>query len=140
MQDFINEHPSLVEKISGVQCIRETNYNDLLSQNESALKKQGQIEITKIETLRSKVDSVMNFQSLKLLLAHDFLQMMADRTGCASKEEYIVTHEIPAEKRKALQELIQNGQSNSNYLNMVEYLHDNERLDIEKLHSFELDV
>lgn len=139
-QDFINEHPSLVEKISGVQCIRETDFNDLLSQNESALQKQGQIEITKIETLRSKVDSVMSFQGLKLLLARDFLQMMADRTGCASKEEYIVTHEIPAEKRKALQELIQNGQSNSNYLNMVEYLHDKERLDIEKLHSFGLDI
>lgn len=139
-QDFINEHSQLVEKISGVQCVKETDYNDLLSQNESALQKQGQIEITKIETLRSKVDSVMGFQGLKLLLARDFLQMMADRTGCASKEEYIVTHEIPAEKRKALQELIQNGQSNSNYLKMVEYLHDKERLDIEKLHSFGLDV
>lgn len=139
-QDFINEHPSLVTKISGVQCIRETDFNDLLSQNESALKKQGQIEITKIETLRSKVDSVMSFQGLKMLLAGNFLQMMADRTGCASKEEYIIMHEIPEEKRKALQELIQNGQSTSNYLNMVEYLHDKERLDIEQLHSFGLDV
>ena len=24
-QDFINEHPQLVEKISGIQCIRETD-------------------------------------------------------------------------------------------------------------------
>lgn len=139
-QDFINEHSQLVEKISGINCIRETDFNDLLSQNESALQKQGQIEITKIETLRSKVDSVMSFQSLKLLLARDFLQMMADRTGCASKEEYIITHEIPAEKRKALQELMQDGKSNSNYRNMVEYLHDKERFDIDKLRSFGLDV
>lgn len=139
-QDFINEHSQLVEKISSVQCIQETDFNDLLSHNELALQKQGQIEVTRIETLRSKVDSVMGFQGLKLLLARDFLQMMADRTGCASKEEYIVTHEIPAEKRKALQELMQDGQSNSNYLKMVEYLHDKERLDIEKLHSFDLDV
>lgn len=139
-QDFINEHSQLVEKISGVLCVKETDFNDLLSQNESALQKQGQIEITKIETLRSKVDSVMSFQGLKLLLARDFLQMMADKTGCASKEEYVVVHEIPAEKRKALQELIENGHSNSNYLKMVEYLHDKERLDIEKLHSFNLDV
>ena len=138
--DFINEHPSLVKKISGVQCIRETDYNDLLTHNKSALQKQGQIEVTKIETLRSKIDSVMSFQGLKLLLARDFLQMMADKTGCASKEEYLIMHEIPAEKRNALQELMQDGQSNSNYLNMVEYLHDKERLDIEKLHSFDLDV
>lgn len=139
-QDFINEHPQLVEKISGVQCIRETDYNNLLSENESALQKQGQIEVTKIETLRSKIDSVMGFQGLKLLLAKDFLQMMADKTGCASKEEYLVTHEIPQEKRKELQELMQDGKSNSNYLNMVEYLHDKERFDIDKIRSFGLDV
>ena len=139
-QDFINEHPSLVEKISGVQCIRETDYNNLLSQNENALQKQGQIEVTKVETLRSKIDTVMGFQGLKLLLARDYLQMMADRTGCASKEEYIITHEIPAEKRKVLQELVQDNKSNSNYLNMVEYLHDKERFDIDKIRSFGLDV
>lgn len=139
-QDFINEHTSLVEKISGVQCIRETNYNNLLSQNENALQKQGQIEVTRIETLRSKIDTVMGMQGLKMLLARDYLQMMADRTGCKSKEEYILTHEIPKEKRKALQELIQDNKSNSNYRNMVEYLNDKERLDIDKLRSFGLDV
>lgn len=139
-QDFINEHSSLVEKISGVHCIRETDYNNLLSENEDALKAQGQIEVTRIETLRSKVDSVMGFQGLKMLLARDYLQMMADKTGCASKEEYLVTHEIPQEKRKELQELTQDGNSNSNYLNMVEYLHDKERFDIDKLRSYGLDV
>ena len=139
-QDFINEHPSLVEKISGIQCIRETDYNNLLSENEDALKAQGQIEVTKIETLRSKVDSVMSMQGLKMLLARDFLQMMAARTGCSSVEEYILVHEIPQEKRKELQELMQDGKSNSNYLNMVEYLHDKERFDIGKLRSYGLDV
>ena len=139
-QDFINEHSSLVEKISGVQCVRETDYNNLLSENETALQKQGQIEVTKIETLRSKIDAVMGMQGLKMLLARDYLQMMADRTGCKSKEEYILTHEIPKEKRKALQELVQDGKSNSNYRNMVEYLYDKERFDIEKIRSFDLDV
>lgn len=139
-QDFINEHPSLVEKISGVQCVREMDYNALLAENEDALKAQGQIEVTKLETLRSKVDSVMGFQGLKMLLARDFLQMMADKTGCASKEEYLVTHEIPKEKRKALQELMQDGKSNSNYRNMVEYLNNKAIFNIEKLHDFGLDV
>ena len=139
-QDFINEHPSIVEKISSVQCVKETDFNNLLAENEDALKVQGQIEVTKLETLRSKVDSVMGFQGLKLLLARDFLQMIADKTGCASKEEYLVTHEIPKEKRKALQELMQDAKSNSNYQSMVEYLHDKERFDIDKLRSFGLDV
>lgn len=139
-QDFINEHTQLVEKISGVQCIRETDFNDLLSQNETALQEQGQIEITRIETLRSKVDSVISFQPLKLALARDYLQMMAKRTGCSSIEEYVLVHEIPQEKRKELQELMQDGKSNSNYRNMVEYLHDKERFDIERIRSFGLDV
>lgn len=139
-QDFINEHPSIVEKISGIQCVKETDFNNLLSQNESALQNQGQIEVTRIETLRSKVDSVMGFQGLKMLLARDFLQMMAEKTGCDSREEYLVRHEIPEEKRKALQELMRDGKSNSDYLNMVEYLHDKERFDIDKLRSFDLDV
>lgn len=57
-QDFINEHSQLVEKISGINCIRETDFNNLLVENEKALSKQGQIEVTKIETLRNKVNSV----------------------------------------------------------------------------------
>lgn len=139
-QDFINEHSSLVEKISGVQCVRETNYNNLLSENEDALKAQGQIEVTKIETLRSKIDAVMSFQPLKLALARDYLQMMADRTGCKSSEEYIITHEIPEEKRKALHELMQQKENNSSYKSMIEYLQDKERFDLDKVRSFGLDI
>lgn len=139
-QDFINEHSSLVEKISGVQCVRETDYNNLLSENETALQKQGQIEVTKIETLRNKVNSVLDFQPLKMLFARDFLQMMADRTGCKSKEEYVLTHEIPEEKRKAVQELMQDDKANSGYRSMIEYLQDKERFDIEKIRKYGLDV
>ena len=139
-QDFISEHPSLVEKISGIQCIRETDYNNLLSENETALQKQGQIEVTKIETLRSKIDAVMSFQPLKMLLARDYLQMMVDRTGCKSSEEYIITHEIPEEKRKALQELMQQKENNSSYKSMIEYLQDKERFDLDNVRSFGLDI
>lgn len=135
--DFINEHSKLIEKISGVLCIRETDYNNLLAENETALSKQGQIEVTKIETLRSKIDSVMSFQQLKFALMRDYLQMMAARTGCKSVEEYILLHEIPEEKQKALTELMQDGKSNANYLKMIEYLR---TFDMDKLHSFGLDM
>lgn len=135
--DFINEYSQLVEKVSGVQCIRETDYNNLLTENESALHMQGQIEVTKIETLRSKIDSVMSFQPLKFALMRDYLQMMAARTGCKSVEQYVLTHEIPQEKQKALTELMQDGNANSNYLKMIEYLR---TFDMDKLHIFGLDM
>lgn len=140
-QDFINEHSQFVEKISGIQCIRETDYNNLLSENIMALQKQGQIEVTKIETLRSKIDAVISLQGLKLLLARDFLQMMADRTGCSSKEEYLILHEIPEEKRKALQELVQkNETSKKYYMDMIDYLNNKEKFDIDKVRSFGLNM
>lgn len=139
-QDFIMEYPHLIEKISGIQCVKETDYNDQLSANSDALSRQGQIEITKIETLRSKVNSVMNFQPLKMLFARDYLNMMAAKTGCRSSEEYVVTHEIPEEKKKAFRELIQDWQENSSYSNMVEYLQDKERFDIDIIRSYGLDV
>ena len=138
--DFINEHSQLIEKISGVSCIQETDYNNLLSENEKALTKQGQIEVTKIETLRSKIDCVLGFQPLKMLFAGEYLQIMANRTGCKSSEEYILTHEIPEEKRKAVQELMQDEKSNSMYRSMLKYLNDKEQFDIEKIRSFGLDV
>lgn len=138
--DFINEHSRLVEKISSISCIRETDYNNLLSENEKALSKQGQIEVTKIETLRSKIDCVLGFQPLKMLFAGEYLQIMANRTGCKSSEEYILTHEIPEEKRKAVQELMQDEKSNSMYRSMLKYLNDKEQFDIEKIRSFGLDV
>lgn len=135
--DFLNEHSTLVWKINGVQCIRENDYNNLLSENESALSKQGQIEVTKIETLRTKIDCVLSFQGLKFALMRDYLQMMAARTGCKSVEQYVLTHEIPQEKQRALTELMQDGKSNSNYLKMIEYLR---TFDMDKLRSFGLDM
>ncbi len=134
---FYDKYSSLIENIKGIKVIKETDYNNLLSENESALSQQGQIEVTKIETLRSKIDSVMSFQPLKVALARDYLQMMATRTGCKSVEEYILVHEIPEEKQKALTELMQESKANSNYINMVKYLR---TFDMDKLHSFGLDM
>ena len=140
-KDFINDYSSLIENICGVSCIKETDYNNLLVENESALLKQGQIEVTKIDTLRSKIDSVMSFQPLKIMLARNYLQIMAARTGCKSEEEYILTHEIPEEKRKAIQELLQLDEPNKKYYQkMIDFLNNKEEFDIEKIRSFGLDV
>ena len=67
----------------------------------------------------------------------DYLQMMAAKTGCKSIEEYVLVHEIPKEKQKALTELMQDGKSNANYLKMIEYLR---TFDMDKLRSFGLDM
>ena len=73
--DFISEYSQLIEKISNISCIKETDYNNLLVENEKALSQQGQIEITKIETLRSNINSIMSFQPLKVALMRDYLKL-----------------------------------------------------------------
>ena len=142
-QDFINEYPQLIKKISGIQCINEFDYNNLLSANNEALSRQWQIEITKVETLRSKVNSMINIKSLELveLCANNYLNIMVDKTGCKSPEEYIMMHEIPEEKKRILQQLMQtNEHRNKSYHDKAEYLHDKEQFDIDIIRYYGLDV
>lgn len=140
-KDFMDKYSQLIEKISNMPCIKETDYNNLLAENEKALSQQGQIEITKIETLRSKVNTIMSFQPLKVAFARNYLQMMATRTGCKTIEEYILMHELPKEKRKEVETLIrQNETSRKHYQKMIDYLNDKESFDVEKVKSFGLDL
>jgi len=142
-QDFINEYPQLIKKISGIQCIKETDYNNLLSANNEALSRQGQIEITKVETLRSEINFMINIKSLELACscANNYLNIMADKTGCSSPEEYILKHEIPEEKKRILQQLMQtNEHRNKSYHDKVEYLRDKEQFDMDIIRYHGLDV
>lgn len=142
-QDFINDYPQLIKKISGIKCINEFDYNDLLSANNEALSRQGQIEITKVETLRSEINSMINIKSLELACscANNYLNIMADETGCSSPEEYILKHEIPEEKKRILQQLMQtNEHRNKSYHDKVEYLRDKEQFDIDIIRYHGLDV
>ena len=139
---FRQVHSNIIEKIPSCgDCILETEFNKLLSEDSSAMEKQGQLEITKIESLRTKTDSVISFQSLKMLIGRSMLQQLADMKGCKSIEEYITTYELPKEMNEALKKFIQMSESNTDYTEMVDYtFHKTEKFDIEKIRSFGLDV
>jgi len=140
--DFKEAHSDIITKISSCgDCISETDFNQLLVDDSTAMNKQGQIEITKVESLRTKTDAVMSFQPFKMLLGRKMLQQLADIKGCRSIEEYITKYELPGEMDKALQELLQSHDKNSGYDRMVDYLfHKTKEFDIEKIRSFGLDV
>lgn len=140
--DFKEAHSDMITKISSCgDCISETNFNQLLADDSTAMNKQGQIEITKVESLRTKTDAVMSFQPFKMLLGRNMLQQLAVLKGCRSIEEYITKYELPGEMNKALSELLQNHDKNNSYSEMVDYLfHKSEEFDIEKVRLFNLDV
>lgn len=116
MADFKDAHPDMITKISSCgDCISETDFNQLLADNSAAMHKQGQLEITKVESLRTKTDAVMSFQPFKMLFGRSMLQQLADIKGCRSIEEYITKYELPGEMDKALQELLQNNNRNNSW-------------------------
>ena len=142
MADFKKSRSDIIEKIPACgDCILETEFNKLLSEDSSVMEKQGQLEITKIESLRAKTDSVISFQSLKMLIGRSMLQQLADMKGCKSIEEYITTYELPKEMNEALKEFLQKPERNTSYIKMVDYtFHKTDKFDIEKVRSFGLDV
>lgn len=140
--DFKESHSDIIIKISACgDCISETDFNQLLADDPTAMDRQGQLEITKVESLRAKTDDVMSFQPFKMLMGRSMLQQLADIKGCRSIEEYITKYELPGEMDKALQELLQSYDRNTNYNEMVDYLfHKKKEFDIEKIRSFGLDI
>ena len=140
--DFKQSHSECIEKIPSCgDCILETEFNKLLSEDSSAMEKQGQLEITKVESLRTKTDAVISFQSLKMLIGRSMLQQLADMKGCKSIEEYITTYELPKEMNEALKEFLQKPERNTSYIKMVDYtFNKTDKFDIEKIRTFGLDV
>lgn len=88
--DFKESHSDVITKIPTCgDCISETDFNQLLADNSAAMHKQGQLEITKVESLRTKTDAVMSFQPFKMLFGRSMLQQLADIKGCRSIEDIL---------------------------------------------------
>lgn len=140
-QSFIDLHSGMITKIKGIgDCILETDYNSLLVKDDEALSKQGHIEITKIETLRSKINMVTGMYPLKLAFGKGYFDMMAKRHGCMSVEEYILKYDLPQEEQKCLKEIQEHRESNTYYKEEIAALYDKSKLDIDKLRQCGLDI
>lgn len=140
--DFKTLHLDIIEKITSCgDCILETDFNKLLSDDNNAMNRQEQLEITNVETLRTKIDAVISLQQFKILLSRNILKQVAYIKGCKSIEEYITKYELPEEMNKSLKELLQNHERNTDYKAMIDYtFHKISDFDIEKIRAFGLDV
>lgn len=140
-KDFIQFHGDKVTKIKGAgNCISETDYNDLLSKNKDALSKQGCLEITKVDTLRSKINMTISMYPLKFLLGRDYFEIMTKNHGCSSIDEYIYKYDLPKENKKSLEEITQLQEKNKHYREDIELLQDKSKIDVSKLKQCGLDV
>lgn len=140
-QSFVDAHEDMITNIKGIgDCILETDYNSLLVKDDNALSTQGHIEITKIETLRSKIDMVTGMYPLKFAFGKGYFDLMAKKHGCISAEEYILKYDLPQEEQKCLKEIQEHRESNTYYKEEVAALYDKSKLDIDKLRQCGLDI
>lgn len=140
-KSFIDVYSDIIVKIKGIgDCVLETDYNSLLIKDDKALSKQKHIEITKIETLRSKINMVISMYPLKFAFGKGYFDLMAKRHGCMSIEEYILKYDLPEEEHKCLKEIQEHRESNTYYKEEVAALYDKSKLDIEKLRQCGLDM
>lgn len=139
-QSFIDAHSDVIIKIKGIgDGILETDYNSLLVKDDGALSKQKHIEVTKVDTLRNKINMVTSMYPLKFVFGKGYFEMMARKHGCMSIEEYILKYDLPEEK-KCLKEIQEHRESNTYYKEEVNALYDKSRLDIDKLRQCGLDA
>lgn len=140
-RSFVDAHGDMIIKIKGIgDCILETDYNSLLVKDNNALSKQRHIEITKVDTLRGKIEVVTSMYPLKLAFGKGYFEMMARNHGCLSVEEYILQYDIPEEEKKCLKEIQEHRESNTYYKEEVNALYDKSKLDIGKLRQCGLDI
>lgn len=140
-QSFIDAHSGIITKIEGIgECVLETDYNSLLVKDDKALSKQKHIEVTKVDTLRSKIEMVTSMYPLKLAFGKGYFDLMAKKHGCISIEEYILKYDLPEEEQKCLKEIQEHRESHTYYKEEVAALYDKSRLDIDKLRQCGLDL
>lgn len=130
----------IVEIHSYGKCIAETDFNLLISNDKELFKKVGMLEVTKIETLRSEIASIISFQPLKFMMAKEYLNMMKIKTGCKSEQEYVEKYEIPKEFDEALQRFMNSHYDKSYYKSMINYLKNKDQFDLDKIRGLGLDI
>lgn len=117
---FCKKYSDKIVEIPGCRkCIAETDFNLLISDDKELFKKMGMLEVTKVETLRSEIASIISFQPLKFMMAKEYLNMMKIKTGCKSEQQYVEKYEIPKEFDEALQRFMNSHHDNSYYKSMI---------------------
>ena len=117
---FCKKYSDKIVEIPGCRkCIAETDFNLLISDDKELFKKMGMLEVTKVETLRSEITSIISFQPLKFMMAKEYLNMMKIKTGCKSEQQYVEKYEIPKEFDEALQRFMNSHHDNSYYKSMI---------------------
>ena len=135
---FCKKYSDKIVEIPGCRkCIAETDFNLLISDDKELFKKMGMLEVTKVETLRSEITSIISFQPLKFMMAKEYLNMMKIKTGCKSEQQYVEKYEIPKEFDEALQRFMNSHHDNSYYKSMLNYLKNKECFDLDKIRELQ---
>ena len=69
---FCKKYSDKIVEIPGCRkCIAETDFNLLISDDKELFKKMGMLEVTKVETLRSEIASIISIHDGKRIFEYD---------------------------------------------------------------------
>lgn len=107
IKEFEDKYPDIIKIFEELpKLVLESDFNMLLSRDKEILKRLGHIEMTRVETLRSKTEIIKSLYPIKYMIAKSMFEEEAAKSNCGSIEEYIEKVDFVNEIKKAEAELI----------------------------------
>ena len=98
LKSFANAFPELIVEKNGLpKLVEETKYNNIILSDVELSNRIKHLEYTRVDTLRSRAETLRSFYPLKFMLAGGIMERKAYDAGYESVEKYINDVEYPEE-------------------------------------------
>ena len=98
LEIFANARPELIVEKNGLpKLVEETKYNTIILGDVELSDRIKHLEYTRVDTLRSRAETLRSFYPLKFMLAGGTLERKAHSAGYESVEKYINDVDYPKE-------------------------------------------
>ena len=98
LEIFANARPELIVEKNGLpKLVEETKYNNIIWRDVELSDRIKHLEYTRVDTLRSRAETLRSFYPLKFMLAGGTLESKAHDAGYESVEKYINDVDYPKE-------------------------------------------
>ena len=139
LENFTNAFPELIVEKNGLpKLVEETKYNNIILNDVEISDRIKHLEYTRVDTLRSRAETLRSFYPLKFMLVGKILELKASDAGYESVEKYINEVEYPEELEEEKEELIRKADLNSSIENTKKKINDLVDYDILKKYNIKL--
>ncbi|CBK73690.1 hypothetical protein CIY_08010 [Butyrivibrio fibrisolvens 16/4] len=107
LEIFANARPELIVEKNGLpKLVEETKYNNIILGDVELSDRIKHLEYTRVDTLRSRAETLRSFYPLKFMLAGGTLERKAYDAGYESVEKYINDVDYPKELEEEKESMV----------------------------------